>query len=262
MGINLQYVKAWLSTAALCILSIFLSPPGSYASELIYTVQTGSFANEAEAQAEYDFMMNSLNREKLDYLRIEKVGKFYAVRIGKFEDHADTEIFIRQVKSHLSDILVMKAYLKNERVTKIHRASLPLDRHGVKERTAAGADAGKKQPVIATKAANREKAETLVPVNSEHTEVDNLKPPSSLKRDLFSSGRSMDKVKRNPDKKELKNLELKATIIDGQDPLAIIGDEVLGIGGSVEGLKVTAIKNNEVTLSKGGSQYILRMKKE
>jgi hypothetical protein len=87
------------------------------------------------------------------------------------------------------------------------------------------------------------------------------KPPPFLKRDLFFSRKIRNNPIRNGEREEL-NLELTATIIDSQGAVAIIGNEVLGMGEIVEGLRVTSIKNNEVILSKGKAQYVLRIKEE
>jgi hypothetical protein len=92
--------------------------------------------------------------------------------------------------------------------------------------------------------------------------VHDLKPPPFLKRDLFSSRNPEIKPKREAAQMEAANLELTATIIDDQGALAIIGNEVLGIGEMVMGLHITAIKNNEVILSKGKRQHVLRIKEE
>lgn len=165
MGINLRYIKIWLTTAALCgsfFLSLFL-PPGSYASELIYTVQTGSYSNEAIAHEQYDLILYTLNGEKLDYLRIEKIGKFYAVRLGKFKDYTDTEKFSREISDHISDIQIMKAYIKDERIKKIHRTSMPVNRQSIKEESLADLIAVEKEPVIAAKADNGEKVKKIAP---------------------------------------------------------------------------------------------------
>ncbi len=88
------------------------------------------------------------------------------------------------------------------------------------------------------------------------------KPPPFLKRDLFSSRNLVTKPKRKAKKVEKVDLDLTATIIDGQGALAIIGNEVFGMGDMVQGLRVTSIKNNEVTLSKGKRKHIIRIKEE
>lgn len=96
------------------------------------------------------------------------------------------------------------------------------------------------------------------PANSKTKSSGKLNAPPYLTRDLFSSGYLKHKSRGIP-RETGKGLKLKATIIDGRNPLAIIGDEVLGIGEFLNGLEVTDIKNNEVILSKGENKYRLRM---
>jgi hypothetical protein len=92
--------------------------------------------------------------------------------------------------------------------------------------------------------------------------VQGLKPPPFLKRDLFASRKPGTNPTRMAEHVEEVNLELTATLIDGQGALAIIGNEVLGMGEMIQGFRVTAIKKNEVILSKGTKQYVLRIKEE
>ena len=100
------------------------------------------------------------------------------------------------------------------------------------------------------------------PARSQKVKFNRFKQPPFLKRDLFSSGNPVFKPIRKTEQMDGSNLELTATIIDGQGALAIIGNEVLGMGEMVNGLRVTAIKKNEVILSKGKKQHVLRIKEE
>ena len=92
--------------------------------------------------------------------------------------------------------------------------------------------------------------------------VQGLKPPPFLKRDLFSSRNIGTNPTRKAEHVEEVNLQLTATIVDGQGALAIIGNEVLGMGDMIQGFRVTAIQKNEVILTKGKKQYLLRIKEE
>ncbi len=95
--------------------------------------------------------------------------------------------------------------------------------------------------------------------NAKTIKYDNLQPPPYLTRDIFSFRNSGDNSIRSSDGIIPDNLELNATIIDDGEPLAIIGNKVMGIGEFVNGLEVREIKNNEVVLAKGEQKYILRM---
>ena len=88
-----------------------------------------------------------------------------------------------------------------------------------------------------------------------------LKAPISLKRDIFSYRISKNSSKREEAQKD-SGLKLNATITDGSEPLAIIGNEVLGIGESVNGFEIRAIKNNEAVLLRDGKHYTLRIIEE
>jgi hypothetical protein len=100
------------------------------------------------------------------------------------------------------------------------------------------------------------------PARSEKVMSHGLKPPPFLKRDIFFSRTTGTELTRKAEHVDEVKLELTATIIDGQGALAIIGNEVLGMGEVVKGLRVTSIKNNEVTLTRGKRQYVLRIKEE
>ena len=108
----------------LTVLAVLLwMPLPSFASPLIYTIQTGSFVHEADAQKQFDSLKQGLSEKDLDYLRIEKIGKYYSVRIGNYESQTSAEKYLRAMSPHLSGALLTKAYLKDERVRKIYRGS-------------------------------------------------------------------------------------------------------------------------------------------
>lgn len=101
---------------------------------------------------------------------------------------------------------------------------------------------------------------------------DVLKPTkSSLKRDLFSPTISLHK-KGNPLPKEekkketdkiedmIKELKLKATLINNQRPVSIINNRIVGIGDYIMGFKVVEIKDGLVLLSNGEKKVSLNMK--
>ena len=136
MIISMQKTKACLAITSLFISLVFLVflPKNTYASQSIYTIQAGSFSGATEAGKQYDFIMNKLSKQEINYLRIEKIGKFYAVRLGKFENHSDSEKLYRAVKTHISKAVIMKAYIKNERIIKLYTGSSSVNKQRVKEK--------------------------------------------------------------------------------------------------------------------------------
>jgi hypothetical protein len=92
-----------------------------YASRLVYTVQIYSVKRIADAQKQFNFTLQSLNKRNLNLLRIEKVGEYYTVRLGKFESHETAIKFLKEIKPRLSEAIIMKAYIKNERIVKLYK---------------------------------------------------------------------------------------------------------------------------------------------
>ena len=96
-------------------------PKGNQASqESVYTIQTGSFKDSQRAEMQFRIIKQSLEGTALQALRIEKIGRFYAVRIGRFASPADAEQFLRKHEPSLEGSLVMKAYFIDERILLIH----------------------------------------------------------------------------------------------------------------------------------------------
>jgi HEAT repeat protein len=91
-----------------------------YVSRKNITIQAGSFTEIEHVQKRFDLMVDVLNEEELDLLRIEKVGKFYSVRLGNFENYAIAEKFLQEIKQRLPEAIILKANMKNERILKLY----------------------------------------------------------------------------------------------------------------------------------------------
>jgi hypothetical protein len=96
-------------------------------SHTIYTIQTGSFIEIERAQKQFDSLAQILNKGELDYLRIEKVDKYYSVRVGNFQNYAIAKKFLRTNKRHLSPAVILNAYIKDERIMRLHKDSISAD---------------------------------------------------------------------------------------------------------------------------------------
>ena len=83
---------------------------------LFYTIQTGSFIDVERARKQFDSVMQGLFEK--DHLRIERVGKFYSVRLGKFRKYAGAEKLLQAIKPQLRKAIIMEAYIKDERIVK------------------------------------------------------------------------------------------------------------------------------------------------
>jgi hypothetical protein len=76
---------------------------GKEERHLFYTIQTGSFIDVERARKQFDSVMQGLFEK--DYLRIEMIGKFYSVRLGKFRKYAGAEKL-------LQNMLVLKSFFR------------------------------------------------------------------------------------------------------------------------------------------------------
>ncbi len=141
--------------------ALLFLPLNSYSSPLFHTIQTASFTNIEDAEKQFDSVVKKLDEDELDHLRIEKIGKFYSVRLGKFDDYATAEAFMNTIKSKLSQAAVMEAYIKDERIKKKYESTLQVEKEPEKEEVSAIPEPEKITPVI--------------------EEADNKKKPVSLK---------------------------------------------------------------------------------
>jgi hypothetical protein len=98
-----------------------------YSSQPIYTIQTGSFIEIERAQMQFDSIVQILNKRELEYLRIEKVDKYYSVRLGKFSGYTNTEKLFQTIKPQLSSAIIMKAYIKDERIISLYKDTILSD---------------------------------------------------------------------------------------------------------------------------------------
>jgi hypothetical protein len=91
-----------------------------FASRIIYTIQAGSLTKIVDAQKQFNSMLQSLNEKNLNLLRIEKVGEYYTVRLGKFENYIRAQKFLQKNQPQLLTAIILKAYIKNERIIKLY----------------------------------------------------------------------------------------------------------------------------------------------
>ncbi len=101
-----------------------LKVDSQYASKTIYTIQTGSFLRITHAQEQFDLMLQILNGKEFSFLRIEKIGKYYSVRLGKFTDSNAAEQFIVATIPDISNADILKAYIKEERIIRFNTGSI------------------------------------------------------------------------------------------------------------------------------------------
>ena len=90
-------------------------------SRLVYTVQIYSEKRIADARKQFIFTLQSLNKKNLNLLRIEKVGKYYTVRLGKFDNHETAKKLLKEINPWLPKAIIIKAHIKNERIVRLYK---------------------------------------------------------------------------------------------------------------------------------------------
>ena len=62
-------------------------------------------------------------KKNLHLLRIEKVGKYYSVRLGKFDNYETAKKYLQDVRLRLSEAIILKANIKDERIIRLYEES-------------------------------------------------------------------------------------------------------------------------------------------
>jgi hypothetical protein len=91
-----------------------------------YTVQTGSFTRDSVAAKQFNSLLKGLAETGRENLRIEKIGDFYAVRVGKFRDRISADRFLRARAAQLEGAIVVKATYRDDRVVKLYTPVSPV----------------------------------------------------------------------------------------------------------------------------------------
>jgi len=95
-------------------------------TQSIYTIQTGSFVSVKRAQEQFDSMLKTLKGKTFSFLRIEKIGKYYSVRLGRFTGSNAAKQFIIAAIPDISNADILKAYIKEERIIKFNAGSVSV----------------------------------------------------------------------------------------------------------------------------------------
>jgi hypothetical protein len=119
-------VNLTIKYKTLLLLIIFILVPISLqAAEYDrYTVQTGSFMAPELAQEQFDSIVLKLDKKELEHLRIEKIGKYYAVRLGQFKYRVTAEKYLGSAGSRLPGAIVLRANIHDERIISSYTESL------------------------------------------------------------------------------------------------------------------------------------------
>lgn len=89
--------------------------------QTVYTIQTGSFIKIRHAIEQFNSIIKILSEKNLDYLRVEKIGEFYTVRLGRFEDFTGGKAFLQTIKTQLPMAIILKSRIKDNSIIRTHK---------------------------------------------------------------------------------------------------------------------------------------------
>jgi hypothetical protein len=104
----------------------------SLASELIYTIQTGSYVHEKDALKHFEYVAQELSEKDRGDLRVVKVGDYYAVRFGRFESYANANNLKKAVTPEFPDALILRTNIQKNALIKMYAAETIADAPSVK----------------------------------------------------------------------------------------------------------------------------------
>ena len=109
----------------------------------------------ASAEKKFDLLTHKLHKDKLDYLRIEKLGKYYTLRLGKFGSHSAAKKFYKTVKPGLPKAIIRQTYLKDKKIKKLYTDSSSVKKKKVEAKAPSGPKPDKIQPQVAGKSSKK-----------------------------------------------------------------------------------------------------------
>ncbi|HSB52547.1 MAG TPA: SPOR domain-containing protein [Dissulfurispiraceae bacterium] len=93
----------------------------SYADNVYYSVQTGSFKTREFAERQYNLLKKNLSPQDLDQLRIEEYQEFHCVRVGRFPKRADAAAVLGRVRALVPQAYVARISIAEERAPQVPR---------------------------------------------------------------------------------------------------------------------------------------------
>ena len=109
-----------LCTILSLLLTILLPSHLSAKEYDFYTVQTGSFTTKKIAAKQFNSLSIGLDERERAHLRIEKIGNYYAVRVGKFNDRISADKFIQARAAKFTGAIILKSWFHEKRIIKLY----------------------------------------------------------------------------------------------------------------------------------------------
>ncbi len=104
---------------ALIFGSLLHSPAHAVAQDEYFTIMVGSYHSLANAEFDYKVLKKSMMNDLPGTLRIEVIGQYFTVRLGKFSRKSLADAVLLEVQQRFKDARVLSAFFKPERFIKI-----------------------------------------------------------------------------------------------------------------------------------------------
>jgi hypothetical protein len=92
----------------------------------IYSVQIGFFQKFENAQKQFNLLKKSLPSNLSNHLRIEKTGKDYAIKVGKFDDLEQALTLLSDLKDHSPDAFIKQGDWIPKNIVEIEKSPASL----------------------------------------------------------------------------------------------------------------------------------------
>lgn len=133
-----KYILLFLMILAVFVLWTQIMAQAADKPATVYTLQVASHKDVQSAEQEFAALKQKVSREHLDFMRIERIGKYYSLRIGKFDNRDGAEQLFNIIKSDIPSAVVMDAYFIEKRIVKliqpVEDAPHPEDHHEAVEK--------------------------------------------------------------------------------------------------------------------------------
>ena len=97
---------------------IILTAKAQAAEPLYYTVQAAAYKRLPAAERGYNLLSSALNIDDHHELRLEKVGKYFTLRLGRFQQAHNGQVLLAHVRRSFRRAYICKAHILPSRIVK------------------------------------------------------------------------------------------------------------------------------------------------
>jgi tetratricopeptide (TPR) repeat protein len=147
-----------------------------------YTLQIGNFIIQEPAKEKFESLKKTLMEKQLKYLRIEKIGTDYSVRLGKFENFSLARDFQKSVGETVADAIILKAFIKDEQIIEAYGYNAEDTMVVTKSKDASQDEFAENNEEVYNTSVNPEPVDNLITEISTYYDTDDFGKASELLR--------------------------------------------------------------------------------